>query len=200
MDCSNTNLSIIQASDFDCVGQVAHHCNLPKLCIAINEALEFDIIPLFCYEFVDDIINNWYIEPGTPDFDKYQKVICGGSYPGCNGKLMRNIGFKKTWIYYAYSRYVLINSFNDTANGTARKNDDHTFYTEFKDLKSLSDKYRNMGHEAYASVHDFLCSNKSSYLKFDDCNCNKSCGCQGSCKCGKTKKMSGIKLSVLSKK
>ena len=58
MNCDNIN-NIINQSDFDCIGQVAKHCDLQKLCVAINEAQDFDLSELFC-DFWNEIleINN----------------------------------------------------------------------------------------------------------------------------------------------
>ena len=212
MNCENLT-NYISQSDFDCVGLVASHCDLKKLCIATEESKIFDLIPLFCFDFVNDVLENWNIsetlpEPTeenpentipNPDFEKYQKLICGGNYTDSDGKIHQNLGFKKVWIYYAYARYVLINQINDTANGTVRKQNDWSVPTPLKEVNDISNKYRNMGKFAFESVQEFLCENKDLFPKFDDCNCKKQCGCVGACTCGKTKKITGIKFSTVKK-
>lgn len=198
MNCSN-HTNYLTTPDFDCIGQVAQHCSLPKLCVAIEEAKTFDLIPLFCFDFVHDVLENWNLIETDPNYQKYQQIICGGTYTDCGGRLKQNLGLKRVWIYYSYARYLLVNQFNDTANGTVRKQNDFSSFTDMKDIRALSDKYRNMGKEAFESLHGFLCANKNSYPKFDDCNCKLNCGCTGSCSCGKTKKLSGIKFSTVRK-
>lgn len=212
MNCENLK-NYISQSDFDCVGLVATHCDLKKLCIATEESKVFDIIPLFCFDFVNDVLENWNISPTLPDpteenpentipnpeFEKYQKLICGGNYEDGNGRQHFNMGFKKVWIYYAYARYILINQVNDTANGTVRKQNDWSVPTPLKEVNDISNKYRNMGKAAFESLQEFLCQNQSVYPKFDGCNCKKQCGCAGPCNCGKTKKLTGFKFSTVRK-
>ena len=212
MNCENLK-NYISQSDFDCVGLVATHCDLKKLCIATEESKVFDIIPLFCFDFVNDVLENWNISPTLPDpteenpentipnpeFEKYQKLICGGNYEDGNGRQHFNMGFKKVWIYYAYARYILINQVNDTANGTVRKQNDWSVPTPLKEVNDISNKYRNMGKAAFESLQEFLCQNQSVYPKFDDCNCRKKCGCSGKCTCVKTKKLTGFKFSTVKK-
>lgn len=218
MDCNNL-VEYISQEDFDCVGLVAKHCDLQKLCIATEEAKTFDIIPLFCFDFVQDVLENWnvsetipnpdFVDVETtpeisptiqnPEFEKYQKIICGGNYIDEAGKMHQNLGFKKVWIYYSYARYVLINQINDTANGTVRKQNEWSVPTPLKEVTDISNKYRNMGKYAFESVMDFLCENKESYPKFDDCNCVRKCGCAGSCTCGRTHKITGFKFSTVKK-
>lgn len=217
MDCLG-EINKITQSDFACVGLVAKHCDLQKLCIATEEAKDFDIIPLFCFDFVQDILNNWNIPAQipnpdfvdiettpevspiiiNPDYEKYQNLICGGNYTA-NEKLHQNLGFKKAWIYYSYARYLLVNQFNDTANGMVSKENEWSNQIPMADIRDLSNKYRNMGKAAYESLLGYLCANKESFPKFDGCNCKLSCGCSGSCGCGKTKKMTGIKFSTVTK-
>lgn len=198
MNCQNLEKYISQ-SDFKCVGLVAQHCDLEKLCIATEEAKTFDVIPLFCFEFVNDVLTNWNLESENENFQKYKDLICGGTYTDCNGKLQENMGFKKVWVYYSYARYNLINPFNDTANGMVGKKNEFSVPTPLDQLTDFSNKYRRMGKEAYQSVLEYLCSNKALFPKFDDCNCKKACGCSGSCTCGKTKKMTGFKFSTVRK-
>ncbi|MDV4026818.1 hypothetical protein CMT52_21085 [Elizabethkingia anophelis] len=193
MNCNNLEKYIMQ-SDFDCVGLVAKHCDLKKLCIGTEEAKIFDIIPLFCFEFVQDVLDNW-----NSDVEKYKNLICGGTYTDCNGKLQQNLGFNKVWVYYSYARYILVNQFNDTANGTVQKQNDFSIPTPLKEVNDISNKYRNMGKLAYESVLGYLCANKDLFPKFDTCNCKLSCGCTGTCSCGRTKKITGFKFSTVSK-
>jgi len=217
MDCNNL-IEYISQSDFNCVGLVAKHCDLQKLCIATEESKSFDIIPLFCFEFVQDVLDNWNILPTiqnpayvnqettpdilqtipNPNYEKYQKLICGGNYT-IDGKINQNMGFQKVWIYYSYARYLLINQFNDTANGMVSKENEWSNQIAMKDIRDLSNKYRNMGKAAFDSMQSYLCANKETYPKFDGCNCNLSCGCSGTCSCGRTKKLTGIKFSTVRK-
>jgi len=184
--------------DFISVGLVAKHCDLGKLDLAIEESKNFDMIPLFCFDFVNDVLNNWGILEANPDYQKYRNLIDGDVYINSD-KSYNNLGFKKVWVYYAYARYLLINQFNDTANGTVIKDNEWSSPTPLKEIKDYSNDYRDMGAEAFKNVQSFLCKNKEIYPKFDTCNCQLSCGCFGGCSCGNTKKITGFKFSTVSK-
>ena len=197
MYCNNLT-EYIFPSDFNCIGDVAAHCDLQKLCIASDEAKNFDLIPLFCFDFINDVLKNWKLESTDLNYEKYQKLICGCSFE-INGKAHQNFGLKKVWVYYSYARYLLLNQYNDTANGTVQKQNEWSIPTPIKDITAFSNKYRDMGKEAYNSVLGYLCENKDLFPKFEDCNCKLSCGCMGSCLCGKKKKLTGFKYSTVKK-
>ena len=198
MDCNNIPKYLVPA-DFECVGIVAKHCDLSKLCIATEEAKNFDLINLFCYEFIADILENWNLEESSENYQKYNKAICGGTYTDCNGKLQNNIGLKKLWVYYSYSRYILLNGFNDTPNGMVQKQNEWSMPTPLKELNDFSNKYRSMASSFYENVLGYLCENKSDFPKFNDCKCKLNCACEGKCSCGKAKKLSGFKFRTVRK-
>lgn len=198
MECDNLE-KYLKVSDFECVGLLAKHCNLSKLCIAAEEAKNFDMIPLFCFDFVKDILDNWNLENTDPNFEKYKDLICGKNYSDCNGKLQQNVGFKRIWVYYTYARYILVNGFNDTANGFVQKQNEWSMSTPLKELNDFSNKYRSMGSVYYENMLGYLCQNKELYPAFDNCKCKLSCGCTGKCSCGKTKKLTGFKFKTVKK-
>lgn len=191
--------------DFNCVGDVAKHCDLPKLCIAEDEAINFDLNGLFC-DFWNDILRMWKevddfdADPQNQkpnDYDINKKLIYGGSFEGCNGRLSNHLGVKRILIYYTYARYVLINGFNDTANGQVTKDNEFTIPKTIKELEFFADKYRTMAYESYKQTLNFICHNKTIYPDFNHGDCAKcGCGCE-SCK-GKTRaKGYGFKSSIV---
>lgn len=181
----------IKQLDFNGIGNVAQHCDLSKLQVAINQALEFDIIPLFCFEFMDDVLKNW-----NNSELKYQLLIYGGTYTDRAGRLRNNIGLKRVWLYYSYAQYLLLNQFNDTANGPVRKDSEWSIPVPLKEVNDFSNKYRNMGLAAFESVMELIQANKADYPQLTFCG---SCGKFASCNCGKTKKMTGFKFSTVKK-
>lgn len=187
--------NIIKKDDFSCVGLVAKHCDLEKLCLAIEESKTFDLIPLFCFDFVNDVLSKDLNIEGN---ENYKSLWDGGIYEVEN-KSYSNLGFKKVWVYYAYARYLLINQYNDTANGTVSKENEWSKQVPIADIRSISNQYRDMGNEAFKSVQSYLCRNKEAFLKFDSCNCRLDCGCSDVCSCGKTKKMTGFKFKTIRK-
>lgn len=220
MNCDNIN-NIINQSDFDCIGQVAKHCDLQKLCVAINEAQEFDLSELFC-DFWNEIleINNELkayeeaykeyqeclelkeecIEPERPEnYEAKVNLICGGSFEVCNGKTGHHSGVKRILVYYAYSRYLPINEFNDTPNGQVAKTNQFSIPKPLKEIQGFADKYRNMGLESCKRTIKFLCANREVFPEFSSKDCG-SCKCGNDCS-GKTKvKGYGFRGSIISKR
>lgn len=189
MEYKNEYLSVL---DFNCVGNIAMHCDIPKLCIAIDESKHFDLIPLFCFDFLNDVFANWNSEDA-----KYRGLIDGATFVSCGGKTDYHHGIKRVWVYYAYARYLLINRMNDTPNGLVSKTNDFSIPIQHDEITGFSNKYRAMGREAFESVRRYLCHNKEDYPKFNASDCD-SCNCS-SCHGGETKKMTGIKYSVVRK-
>lgn len=193
------NSNYIAVADFAGVGLLARHCSLDKLAIAIEQAKQFDLTPLFCYDLIYDALENWELDEINPNKDKYNKLINGCDYVDFNGKRQYNAGIKNVWVNYAYSRYLLINHYNDTASGTVKKDFDFSVGATLAEVKDISNSYKNMGKIAYEGVHSFLCNNQSEYPLFDGCNCTLSCGCSGKCTCGKTKKTTGLNIINIDK-
>ena len=50
---------LISVNDFGCVGVVTSSCNMSKLCIAVNDAMSYDLEGLLCYDFMHDVISQW---------------------------------------------------------------------------------------------------------------------------------------------
>ena len=155
--------------DFQCIGQVAQHCDTQKLCIAINEAKDFDLMELFCederiseaFEHCEDTSGEWF------------ELWNGGSYTNKCGKKKTHFGLKRVWVYYAYSRYIMINGYNDTPTGFKQKTNDFSLPTPIKELQFFEQKYRDMGFTAFKKVLDFI--NKDSGT-CEKCECEKCDG------------------------
>ena len=198
----------IKPVDFQCVGMVTASCNYNKLCIAIENALTFDVEPLLCTGFMMDIMQKWQdilaIPVGDPvpeNLILWNRLIFGDTYTNCNGKLLRHQGIKKLWVYFAYANYITINPFEDTPNGLKYKIAEFSTPVPIKDLNSLSSTYKNQAFETYKNIKEFLCLNKDYFTTFDACGCHLSCGCIGSCSCGKTKRVSsGFRYKSIKKK
>lgn len=181
----------LNREDFYPIGQVAKHCNLEKLQIAINESILFDLKPLLCDLFID-VEANWDNTEGIW-FDLIEPL----EFEGCSGKTKTHQGLKNVLIRYAYARYTIINNLDDTPNGGVNKTNEWSIPKPYSDLKQISDRYRNMGYDLWQEVEAYICLNKDVYENADfDC---KPCGCNG--KCGSKTKIKGfgIKGSNISK-
>lgn len=174
----------LKKSDFDCIGLVAKHCNWDKLCIAIDEAFEFDMKPLLC-EMGYDVSENWdlscEVEPEPEEEDapiideEWQTILCGGEVTGCGGKKMTISGLKKVLVYFAYARYIIINNWDDTPNGAVTKTNDWSIPKDVSLLRAMSNKYDTMARTLWSENEAYLCS-----LGWNLKNC-KGCGCNGTC-------------------
>lgn len=199
------DINYISPSDFECVGILTKSCDLPKLCIALEESRIFDLEPALCFDFLLGVLEQWQELPVDPEDEHtadqrlYRDLIYGGTYRDCSGNLRRHLGIKRLWIYYAYSKYLLLNPVNDTPNGAVHKQNDWSVPLTIEELNSLSARYRNMAKETLKNIMEYLCLNKINFANFDDCGCQLSCGCMGSCSCGKPKKITGFKFKSIRK-
>jgi hypothetical protein len=186
-------MPLLTRNDFEGIGDIANHCDLNKLNIAINEAADFDMEDLFC-DFWQDIIENW-----SSDDDKWVNLISGGEYDGCNGTRTHK-GIKRIWAYYAYSRYIILNGFNDTPSGMVQKTNSFSMPTPLKELQAYSDKYRNMAKQSYEKTLSYLCKKATDFDNFNTYDC-KGCGCGGNCGERKSNtKGFGISSSIVEKR
>ena len=186
-------MALLNRSDFVGIGDIANHCDLKKLNIAINEAAEFDMDAIYC-GFWDDIVLNWNSEDS-----EWKTLIDGGEYQGCKG-LRTHQGIKRIWAYYAYARYIMINGFNDTPSGMVAKTNQFSIPTPLKELQAYSDKYRNMAKVLFEKTNAYLCLNSSYFVNFNTYKC-APCGCNGDCGGDNINtKGYGLKSSIVSKK
>lgn len=171
----------LQQSDFTGIGSVATHCDLKKLQIAINEAIEFDLKPLLC-DIYFDVNDNWSDTEG-----EWFDLIAPKEFDGCNNRKKSHSGLKNVLIRYSYARYVILNPFDDTPNGGVTKSNDWSIPKPYADLKQVSDRYRSMAYEQWKEVEAYLCLNRDVYdVDYLDCS---PCGCNG--KCGSKTKSKG---------
>lgn len=186
-------MAYLSRNDFIDIGDIANHCDLNKLSIAINEASEFDLDELFC-GFWSDILDNWDSED-----ENWINLLNGGEYEGCNGT-RNHKGIKRIWAYYAYSRYIILNGFNDTPNGMVAKTNNFSIPTPLKELQAYADKYRNMGKLSFEKTQAYLCNAKEFFVNFNDYKC-APCGCVGECNKSKTNtKGYGLRSNIVKKK
>lgn len=182
----------LNRTDFAVIGQVAKHCNLEKLQIAINEAILFDLKPLLCDLFID-VEANWDETEGI-----WADIILPKEYTGCNDKTKQHQGLKNVLIRYSYARYVILNGLDDTPNGGVTKTSDWSIPKPYSDLKAISDRYRTMAYELFKEVEACICLNIDDYE-----NANfycAPCGCNGKCGTKTKAKGYGIKGSNISKR
>lgn len=181
-------------SQYNCIGILAKHCDNTKLCIAENEASNFDLAELFCdfwveIEQIESEVKAYddapEPKPVPPEnYAEKKALLEGGNYTDCAGKLRPFEGIYKILVYYSYSRYTILNGFSDTPNGLVQKTNEFSIPKSLKELELFADKYRNMGLISFERTQRYICQNTAI---FDYTHCPKDkCGC-GSDKCGGTK-------------
>lgn len=184
---------MLNRTDFIGIGDIANHCDIDKLNIAIQESSEFDMEDIYC-NFWYDILTNW----NDPEWDN---IINGGEYIGCNGKTRKHSGIKKAWAYFAYARYIMINGYNDTPSGFVAKTNQFSIPTPLKELETLSDKYRTMAKVVLERTKGYLCKNASIFSNFNTYDCNSGCGCGGGCESSdRNTRGFGVSSSIISRK
>jgi len=210
-------MQILNILDFKCVALVATHCDNNKLCISENEAIESDLANLFCndwYEIeltINEVIN--YINalaeynlnpigepPIQPDnYEQKKTLLYGGSYISiCGKKTIIFKGIIRILVYYTYARYVILNSFNDTAVGLVSKNGDFSSQIDPKKLEAFSNKYRNMAFDMFKNTEGYLAANNDAFEWYEPKN--KGCGCGHSkCTSGTKNKGFGFKSAIITK-
>lgn len=182
----------LQQSQYNCIGILAKHCDLSKLCVAENEASSFDLAELFCDYWIDieAIVNEveaYILDPDLPEPENYAEktlLLNGGTYLDCSEKQRPFEGVYKIMAYYSYARYIVLNGFNDTATGLVTKTNEFSIPKTLKELEAFADKYRNMGKISFERTQRYLCKNKEIF-NYTNCPAD-GCGC-GSESCGKTK-------------
>lgn len=180
----------LQPLQYNCLGIIAQHCDLSKLCIAETEASNFDLAELFCDFWVDiEAINTEikaYDEAPAPkpdpplNYTLKKALLEGGTYTDCNSKLRPFEGVYKILAYYSYSRYIILNGFSDSPNGLVQKTNEFSIPKPLKELEQFSAKYRNMGLTSFERTQKFICQNSGvfayKHCPPSDCGCGANCG------------------------
>lgn len=182
---------MLNQQQYNGIGIVAKHCDLSKLAVAENEAINFDLSELFCGYWTDisEIITEveaYILNPILPiplNYANKLELLNGGFYTDCKGKQRQFQGVYNLIAYYSYARYIVLNGFSDTPNGLVQKTNEFSIPQDIKALNQFSEKYRNMGLITFKKIGYFLCANN---LIFDYNNCANNCSC-GFEDCGKTK-------------
>lgn len=216
MICNNNN-SLIDQSDFDCIGDVARHCDLKKLCIAINEASDFDMPDMLCdfwnqglaiiqevksyQQALKECQDNPDCEtPPIPpeNYDQKLALVCGGDYTACNDNIRHQNGLLRAWVYYAYSRYVVLNGFNDTPNGQVQKTNDWSIPKPLKEVQSFADKYRSMAYDTLKKVLQYARIESDIFINLPIIE-NAGCKCGGGCNTSEGTKGYGTRSRIITK-
>lgn len=187
---------LLNREDFDCIGQVAEHCDWNQLCIFIREQQNLSLLPKIghcLYRRLESHLNGESIKG-------FESLWNGGSYTSCNGSEKIHFGLKRILVHYAYGAYVYRHGYVDTPFGVVQKVNTDSIPAPIKELKSLNIEHRNNAEYYWEMTLDYICSVKKD-PEFNECyscgSCNCSCGhCDGR---GKTKQNRGISFKNISR-
>lgn len=197
---------LICKEDFECVGQVAKHCNWEQLCIYIREQQNLSLLPKIGQCLFDKLLRlkqGWYI-PGEEcqedERDILKHIFLGGRYKACDGSTKVHFGLKRVLVHWSYGAYMYRHGIVDTPFGAVQKVHQDSVPIEVKDLKNINIEHRNNAEYYWDLTKDYICSVKDCEVLEDCtfCSCISSCRC-GYCTDGKTKQRRGTTFSNVSK-
>lgn len=166
----NLEENLITKADFECIGQVAKHCNWEQLCVFIREQTNLWLIPKVGYCLISKITSN-------QDNELIQKIWCGSEYE-CSGKLKIHFGLKRVLIHASYAAYIFRHGYIDTSVGVVQKINQDSVAAPINELKSIMNEHYKNADIYLDMVKEYLCTIKEEPLIKDciqfDC---KGCGC-----------------------
>lgn len=172
------NRDFLTRQDFLEVVDIAMHCDVRKLNIAINTAINIDLQEILCelWSFTIDTL-----EKDITNLTDFEKTLINGGYYQCGKNRKYFLGTKKIIVYYSYAIYVANSYSNDTGLGFVQKTSDYSLQVPKKEVDSFSIQHRNMGFSIINQYRDILCHN-SSLVNVELKHCHSECGCgYGNC-------------------
>ena len=203
MSCELEDL-LIDRIDFDCIGQVAKHCDWNQLCVFIREQQNLSLLPKLGQCLYSMILCWKAKEAGgecdyTPDqLSTIENIFCGGKYEACDGTEKRHFGVKRMLVHYAYGAYIYRHGYQDTPIGVVQKTNQDSLPAPLNELRNINKEHRNNAEYYWEMTKDYLCTLKD-VDPFGKCICD--CGCSCTCRhCqGKTKQNRGVSFGNISK-
>lgn len=166
----------VTIEDYFSVVDVAKHCNYPKLDIAIDEALNFELPEILC-EYYQIVLDAFEAEEPT---EEQLKILNGDTFQ-CGRTTKKFLGAKKLLVYYSFANYLLNSHLHDTGLGFKQKTDQYSIPTPIKDIKEHTNKYRNMGYAIVKQLKEYLCHLPEIQFQYG-LNLMCDCGCSsGDC-------------------
>jgi hypothetical protein len=157
----NLETLIIDKSDFDCIGQVANHCDWDKLCIYIREQQNLYLLPKIGFCLLDKIVNN-LTDPII------EKLLCGGSFTDSSGQVSYFFGLKRVLAHASYAAYFFRHGFTDTPFGVVQKLNQDSLPVPINELRSVKNEHYNNAETYFVQFEAFLATIKDEAL-IKDC-------------------------------
>lgn len=179
---------LINQADFDCIAQVAKHCDWEKLCIYIREQQNLSLVPKFGYCIYKKLLtyHQYTIDQNLAatgwteeQLEIIQNLFEGGEYTACDGEPKYHFGIKRILIHWAYGAYAYRGSATDTPFGQVQKLNQDSVPVPLDDLKKLNFDHRNTAQEYFTMTKEYICAKKEDD-PLKECNpkvCIKDCEC-----------------------
>lgn len=190
---NNLEPIIICKHDFECVGQVAKHCDWEQLCIYIREQQNLSLLPKIGQCIFDKLLKycqGWFVkgEMGScheQEADVLKHLFLGGRYIACDGTSKVHFGLKRVLVHWSYGAYVYRHGYVDTPFGVVQKINQDSIPAPMNELQRLNTEQRNNAEYYWKLTKDFLCAYKDCEALADCkiCDCIQDCKCT-SCKNG----------------
>lgn len=197
----NSETLLINKYDFDCIGQVAKHCDWDQLCIYIREQQNLSLLPKIG-QCLYDLVSR-YVEGkcDTEENKVLQSLWHGGRYEACDGQSKVHFGLKRSLVHWAYGAYMFRHSFVDTPFGVVQKVNQDSVPVDIKTLNAINKEQRSNAEYYYGLTMEYLCSVKgtSPIIDCKVCDCVKGCGCNHCKGKGATQQRRGARFKNITK-
>src|SRR5690625_1735317 len=162
--------------DFECIGQVARHCDWEQLCVYIREQQNLSLLP----KIGSCLFSKVYDYLQSDEKDDLMKLLWeGGRYCGCDGKTRFHFGLRRPLVHWSYGAYIYRHSAVDTPFGVVQKVSDDSIPVDLKELRAINKEQRDNAEYYFEMTKDFICS-VSKDLGCNTCDCGCVCNyCSG---------------------
>lgn len=168
----------ITVNDIKQVGAIAQHYDTGKLNIAMNEALiELRSVYGVYMPYIQRSLDSETFDLAKDVIDSEALntlLLSGGYHTTSTGKILIIDGIKKAISYIIYSRYVIINNTQDTANGLVRQQNDFSVPTPLKDVKSIAEFYANTGRQMCKDLIEVMKDRPDAFDFIEPCKPHQS--------------------------
>lgn len=184
------NRLLLNKEDFECIAQVAKHCDWEQLCLYIREQQNLTLLPL-----VGDCIFNLLMQDENEWSDEIKNLWHGSTFEGCGGENKTHFGLKMSLIHWAYGAYVYRHSAVDTPFGVVQKVGRESVPVEISQLRAINKEQRENADFYFERTKEYLCKIKDIVgCGGCDCICNY---CSNN---GRKVQNRGFKFRLVSKK
>jgi hypothetical protein len=147
--------------DFTEYKYLTQNLDQEELETVIEEALEFDIMPVIGAAFLLDIKTNLEADP-VPTI--YDELLNGKTYTptGCTGAIQFK-GLKTVLKYYVYARLMVQDGIKSTASGFVQKTLENSERVSGAQRSQMINQTRSGAAKFESDLTNFLCNFASSY-------------------------------------